>query len=191
MADNSSENLNFTLQTPLGPDVLTVSGFSGKEEISSLYDYSIQAFSTDPEIKFDSFVGQHASLSIALPDGSKRFISGHVSRFTQLSEGTDLSNYKIDLVPWLWFLTQRSNCRIFQMKTVPEIIKQIFDTAGFSKNYEYQLSGSYKPKEYCVQYRETDFNFVSRIMEEEGIFFFFRHEEKQHIMVLGDTPRCL
>ena len=94
-------------------------------------------------------------------------------------------NYRAEVVPWLWFLTRTSDCRIFQQKTAPEIIEQIFKDLGFS-DFKAQLSGKHPKREYCVQYRETDFNFVSRLMEEEGIFYFFQHEKSKHTLVLAD-----
>jgi type VI secretion system secreted protein VgrG len=187
MANESSVNLNFTINTPLGPDSLTVAGFSGNEKISEIYKYSINVISDDPEIDFDSLTGKHVSLSIALSDGGERFISGHIKRFTQTSVGEDLHNYEMEIVPWLWFLTQRTNCRIFQQKTVPDIIKDVFEKAGFKGKYEDRLSGSYSLREYCVQYRETDFDFVSRLMQDEGIFYFFKHENEKHTLVLCDS----
>ena len=89
-------------------------------------------------------------------------------------------------MPWLWFLTRTSDCRIFQEKTVPDIIKEIFRDHGFT-DFEERLSGSYRTWVYCVQYRETDFNFVSRLMEQEGIYYYFKHENGKHTLVLADS----
>ncbi|WP_038825311.1 type VI secretion system tip protein VgrG, partial [Pseudomonas aeruginosa] len=86
--------------------------------------------------------------------------------------------------PWLWLLTRTSDCRIFQNQKVPDIIKQVFRDLGFS-DFEDALSRSYREWEYCVQYRETSFDFVSRLMEQEGIYYWFRHEQKRHILVLS------
>ncbi|MBD3315650.1 MAG: type VI secretion system tip protein VgrG [Chitinivibrionales bacterium] len=85
-------------------------------------------------------------------------------------------------------MSQRSNCRIFQDMTVPDIVEQVFDEAGFSGKYTAKLMGRYEPRTYCVQYRETDLNFVSRLLHEEGIFYYFVHEDKEHKLVLGDSP---
>ena len=90
------------------------------------------------------------------------------------------------MVPWLWFLTRTSNCRIFQEMTVPDIIKQVFRDHGFT-DFDDALSGTYRTWEYCVQYRETDFEFVSRLMEQEGIYYFFTHENGKHMLVLADS----
>ncbi|MCX6637162.1 MAG: type VI secretion system tip protein VgrG, partial [Acidobacteria bacterium] len=97
-----------------------------------------------------------------------------------------LTNYKALVVPWLWLLTRTSDCRIFQEMTVPDIIKKVFRDHGFT-DFDDRLSGSHRSWEYCVQYRETDFNFVSRLMEQEGIYYYFTHENGKHKMVLADS----
>ena len=186
MVEISSENRNYSLKTPLGEDELIVESFSGKDEISRLFSYTIELESNDPNINYDDIVSENVTLSILLPDKSKRFINGHVNRFIQSTESSDMSRYQMEVVPWLWFLTQTTDCRIFQEKSIPDIIKQIFDDAGFSGQYQDSLKGTYDPREYCVQYRETDFNFVSRLMEEEGIFYFFKHKDGEHKLILGD-----
>src|SRR5262249_49957139 len=100
---------------------------------------------------------------------------------------TVFASYFATLVPWLWTLTRTSDCRIFQNLPVPDIIAKIFKEYGFS-DFANRLYGSFEPREYCVQYRETDFNFVSRLMEEEGIFYFFEHEADKHTLVLANRP---
>ncbi len=92
------------------------------------------------------------------------------------------AGYRVSLRPWFWLLTRTSDCRIFQNHTVPDIIKQVFRDLGFS-DFEDSLSGSYREWEYCVQYRETSFDFVSRLMEQEGIYYYFRHEKARHVLV--------
>ncbi|MBN1602722.1 MAG: type VI secretion system tip protein VgrG [Chitinispirillaceae bacterium] len=184
----SDKKLNFFLDTPLGDDALIVKSFSGTEEVSRLYSYIVEAKSDKTSLSFDAMVGKPATLVLTLADNQKRYISGHVRRFIQPSRLEDLNHYHVEIVPWLWFLTQRSDCRIFQEKTALEIIQEVFDAAGFSGKYEIKTSGTYRKREFCVQYRETDFNFVSRLMEEEGIFYFFTHGNNSHKMVLGDAP---
>ncbi|NLD92608.1 MAG: type VI secretion system tip protein VgrG [Fibrobacter sp.] len=184
----SDKKLNFFLDTPLGDDTLIVESFSGTEEISHLYSYVMEAKSEKTSLSFDAMIGKHVSLILALANNQKRYISGHVKRFIQPSRLDDLNHYQIEIVPWLWFLTQRTDCRIFQDKTALDIIKEVFNAAGFSGNYEMKTTATYRKREYCVQYRETDFNFVSRLMEEEGIFYFFTHTSGSHKLVLGDAP---
>src|SRR4029453_17173961 len=94
-----------------------------------------------------------------------------------------------DIVAWPWFLTRTTDCRIFQKKSVPDIVKQLFAEYGLS-DYRFQLTGSYEPREYCVQYRESDYDFIARLLEDEGIFFFFVHENGKHTLVIADAPRA-
>ena len=119
--------------------------------------------------------------------GGTRYFNGFVTRFSYVGmRGQRYGIYHATLSPWLWFLTRTADCRIFQNKTVPEIIKSIFSEHGFTDFFKPKLSGSYRQWEYCVQYRETDFNFVSRLMEQEGMYYYFTHEDDKHILVLAD-----
>ena len=180
-----SERL-LSLVTPLGPDVLLLTAFTGREEMSRLFRYSLELISDDPAIAAADIVGQNVTWAIKLKDESPRFFNGFVSRFAAGDEEHGRRNYRAEVVPWLWFLTRTADCRIFQQKTVKEIVEQVFGDLGFSDFETSQVKGSHPRREYCVQYRETDFHFVSRLMEEEGIFYFFKHEEGKHTLVLGD-----
>ncbi len=174
------------VDTPLGPDKLLLRSFSGTEGVSQLFHFQLDLLSEDPDINFDQIVGQKVTVSIKLADGSsERYFSGHVSRFAQLPGEPRLARYQADVVPWLWFLTRTADCRIFQNEKVPDIVQQVFQDFGFT-DFETQLQGKYDPWEYCVQYRETACNFVMRLMEQEGIFFFFRHEKGKHVLVMAD-----
>ncbi|HEX3020590.1 MAG TPA: type VI secretion system tip protein TssI/VgrG [Chitinispirillaceae bacterium] len=184
----SEKKLNFFLDTPLGDDALIVENFNGTEEISKTYTYNIEAKSDKTSLEFDAMVGKSVTLVLTLAEDKKRFISGHVKKFTQYSRLDDLNHYHIEIVPWLWFLKQRTDCRIFQDMTALDIIKDVFNKAGFSGKYETRTSATYRRREYCVQYRETDYNFVARLMEEEGIFYFFTHTADSHKLILGDSP---
>jgi type VI secretion system secreted protein VgrG len=111
-----------------------------------------------------------------------------VSRFTQSGTVGGHAHYQADIVPWPWYLTRTTDCRIFQKKSLPEIVKQLFGEYGLS-DYELRLAGTY-PREYCVQYRETGFNFIARLFEEEGIFYFFAHENGEHTLLIADSARA-
>ncbi|MGI6415085.1 MAG: type VI secretion system Vgr family protein [Thermoguttaceae bacterium] len=179
------EHRMLRLKTPLGENELVATGFRGHEEISRLFHFEVDMISDNNDIAASQIVGKGVTLSINLADGSMRHVNGCVRRFSAGDE--DLQgrrNYRAELVPWLWFLTRTTDCRVFQDKTAPEIIQQVFQDLGFS-DYTFQL-GSHPKRTYCVQYRETDFAFVSRLMEEEGIFYFFKHEEGKHTLVLAD-----
>ncbi|MBN1508263.1 MAG: type VI secretion system tip protein VgrG [Sedimentisphaerales bacterium] len=174
------------VETPLGKDVLLLVSMSGREELGRLFEFHLDLASENAQIKFSDIVGQNVTVRLEQADGSARYFNGSISRFTQVSSGGDGARYSAIMVPWLWFLTRTADCRIFQEMTVPDIIKQVFRDAGFS-DFEDALTETYRTWEYCVQYRETTFNFVSRLMEQEGIYYFFRHENGRHVLVLADS----
>jgi type VI secretion system secreted protein VgrG len=163
------------ISTALGPDVLALRSFSLQEQLSRPFRIEAELSSEDGEIDFDKVVGHNATIRLNLPQKEKRYFDGIVSRLVQVGNQGGYSHYRATIVPWLWLLSRTSDCRIFQEKTVPEIIEEVFKGHGFN-DYQLKLSGSYAKWEYCVQYRETDFNFVNRLMEQEGIYFFFEHE---------------
>ena len=175
------------IDSPLGPDVLLLRSFSGAEGMSRIFRMHLDLQSTNFNINFDDIVGQRVTVRIRMEDGEERFLNGYISRFAQHPVEGHLATYEAEMVPWLWFLTRTADCKIFQEKSIPDIISEVFDSFGFS-DYELQLQGDHPPRTYCVQYRETAANFVMRLMEEEGIFFFFRHEESKHAMVIADSP---
>ena len=169
----------------LGEDKLYLKSFQGHEEFSRLFKYSLELFSDDDWVDPKSIVGKPITVSLRYPDDSERFFNGVVSRFAYLGTGDRLSVYRAEMVPSVWFLTRCSDCRIFQDKKIPDILEEVFGDLGFT-DYRLALTKSYPKREYCVQYRETAFNFVSRLMEQYGIFYFFKHEDGRHTMVLGD-----
>ena len=188
----TQENRDFAIQTPLGQDVLLLSWFRGEEGLSTLFNFELELLSETHDIAFETIIGQNVTLYVVLPNGSQRYFHGMISRFGMGSEvltGSErrLSSYSATMVPWLWLLTRTADSRIFQKLTVPKIVEKIFSDYKFT-NFSFRLQGSYEPREYAVQYRETDFNFISRLLEEEGINYFFEHEEKKHTLVLADYP---
>jgi type VI secretion system secreted protein VgrG len=188
MAEYTQENRFIAIHTSLGEDALLLQGFTGQEGISRLFSFDAHLLSENDSISFAEIVGQRVTITVALPDsGEERYINGFVSRFAQSGDHGRLSSYRAEIVPWLWFLTRTTDCRIFQNMTVPDIIMKVFRDLGFT-DFKVMLQGSFEPREYCVQYRETDFNFVARLMEQYGIFYFFEHEEKKHTLVLANSP---
>lgn len=164
------------LDTPLGKDVLLLQELRGYEGISRLFSYELELLAYENNsISFEDIVGQKVSITIHLPDGTPRYISGYISRFTQGdTDDRFFTHYQAQVVPWLWFLTRQQDCRIFQNLAVNDIISQVFNLFDF-KDFRLSLKNTYPQLEYCVQYRETSFNFVSRLMEEFGIFYYFDH----------------
>ncbi|MBZ5561565.1 MAG: type VI secretion system tip protein VgrG [Acidobacteriia bacterium] len=187
MSSYTQEDRLFKIDTPLGKDALLLQGFRGTEGISRLFHFELDLLSENSAISFSDIIGKNVTVSLKRADGSYRYINGFISRFAQTAMEETLTAYEAEMVPWLWFLTRNANCRIFQNKTVPDIITQVFDDLGFN-SYSNSLQGTYHPRVYCVQYRESDFNFVSRLMEEYGIFYFFKHEQGNHTLVLADAP---
>ena len=175
-----------SVETPLGTDVLLLRSFTGDEGISQLFSFELDLLSEDSGIKFEKIIGQRISVKVRLLDEKERHFNGFVSSFVQTGIDAELSQYRATMVPWLWFLTRTADCRIFQEMTVPDIILKIFSDLGFT-DVKNDLQGSWDPLDYCVQYRETDFNFVSRLMEQYGICYFFEHEASQHTLVLANT----
>ncbi|MDZ4780355.1 MAG: type VI secretion system tip protein TssI/VgrG [Planctomycetia bacterium] len=173
------------LETPLGPDALLLARLSGTEEMSRLFHFKLDLLSEDDGLPAPGIVGKNVTFRADYPDGSPRFFNGFVNRFTYCGRGDRLSVYRAEVVPWLWFLTRTTDCRIFQGKKAPDIVKQIFSDLGFT-HFKFDLQGNHPTWDYCVQYRESDFQFVSRLLEEEGIFYYFQHENGKHTLMLGD-----
>ena len=187
MAKRIQTTRQLAVNTPLDEDVLLLQRMVCSEEIGRPYEIDLTLLSDKHDIPFKDVVGTNFAVRLELAGrDTPRFFNGYVSRFVQTGEGGGMTEYRATLVPWLWFLTRRADCRIFQKKTVPDIVKQVFRDAGYS-DFEDKLDGTYREWEYCVQYRETDFNFVSRLMEQEGIYYYFRHEEQKHVLVLADS----
>jgi type VI secretion system secreted protein VgrG len=174
------------VNSPLGADVLLLKQLSGDDELGRLFDYQLQLTSPDHGIDLNQVLGKPMSVSMQLAAGRQRHFHGIVARCSQNVDVGQFASYEVTLRPWLWLLTRTSDCRIFQHQTIPQIISQVFRDLGFS-DFEDTLSRPYREWEYCVQYRETSFNFVSRLMEQEGIYYFFRHEPDRHVLVLADA----
>lgn len=167
---------------------LRVTRFAGYEGMSDLFRFGIDLASTDDQIDLDAVVGTPAQLDLLYEDG-QRSVFGIVSRFEQSVSGETFTPYFAELVPTVWMLTQRHLSRIFQNKTTQEIIEQVLNDAQVDSGYfRFALQGAYEAREYCVQYRESEWNFIARLLEEEGIFFFFEHTDDKDILVMADSP---
>lgn len=185
----TQDNRFASVTTPLGKDKLLFNRMRGHEEMGRLFEYNldllVEKINLD-SIVTDKILGQAMTVALSLPNGKKRYFDGLVTQFRHHGAQDDFFVYQATLRPWLWFLTRTSNCRIYQDLSVPDIVKKVFETNGFS-DFKLELTGSYTARNYCVQYRETDFDFVSRLMEYEGIFYFFTHEEHKHTLVIADS----
>jgi type VI secretion system secreted protein VgrG len=183
---HSQEGRLISLTTPLGEDVLLLAGLSGHEAISRLFSFHLDLLTEHGPIDFTQIIGKNVTISVAQSDNTARYFNGMVSHFAQSGSDTNFIHYQMEVVPWTWTLTRYADCKIFHNKKVSDIIEQVFQDRGFT-DYKLSLNGSYSPMEYCVQYRETDFNFISRLMEQNGIFYFFQHAMGKHTMVIADS----
>ena len=174
------------VDTPLGKEAFHIRSFAGTERLGRLFQYELELLTKDADLSLDDIVGEDMTVSLELPDDKVRYFHGHVSQFTRIDYHQDYAVFRVTLSPWFWFLTRTADCRIFQEMKVPDIIKEVFREHGFT-DFEEELSGEYRQWEYCVQYRETDFNFVSRLLEQEGMYYYFKHEDGRHTLVLSDS----
>jgi len=182
----TDDNRTIRLTTPLGKDVLLFAGFSGSERLSQPFKVELDVLSEKGDIEAEHLLGKPVVVKCALPSGSgERVFHGLASDFTQLSYGKLHHEYRMTLRPWFWFLSHTADCRVFQGMTVKDIFTQLVKDKGFS-DFRFDLKGTYVKHAYCVQYRETAFNFLSRLLEQEGIYYFFEHTESKHTMVLVD-----
>ena len=182
----TQHNRVIQITTPLGKDVLLLQGFSGQEAISSLFQFNLDLLAENRQnVTFDALLGQKVAIQVMLPDNQKRYFHGIVSSFSQGGRDHLFTRYRAEMVPQFWLLTHKVQSRIFQNMTVPDILKKVLD----GLEIVWEIQGTFQPRDYCTQYRESDFQFASRLMEEEGIYYFFKHSESSHKMVIANTPQ--
>jgi len=174
------------LTTPLGKDVLLFRAMHAREELGRLSEFDLSALSTRSDIASAEILSKNVTVKLELTSGGFRYFNGYVTRFSQGGMVGRYYQYRMIVRSWLWFATRTADCRIFQEKTVPDIIKEVFADHPVAV-FEDGLTGKYSKRTYCVQYRETDFNFVSRLMEEEGIYYYFDHQDSRHVLKLVDS----
>jgi len=177
-----------TLTTPLGGDVLIGTEVSGTEGLSQLFRFTVAMSSTRNDISADSLLGKSMTVSLASPTGTPRPINGIVVSFAASDQTVNgMRRYEAVIAPKLWLLTRTSDCRIFQNQTVLQIADTLFSEGGITDYKKQGISGTHSARDYCVQYRETDYDFLVRIFAEEGIYFYFQHESGKHTLVLSDS----
>lgn len=187
MPSYTQDGRPIAVETPLGKDKLLLESVTGTEELSRLFRFDLDLLSAEDSIEPKQIVGKQVSFRINRADESPRWFSGWVSRFTWIGRDDRLTRWRAEVVPSLWFLTRTSDCKIWQEKKIPDIIGEVLGDHSRVK-VKKSLQGSYNPWEYCVQYRETDFNYVSRLMEQEGIAYHFEHDQGSLTLVLADAP---
>ncbi len=185
MPEYTQQNRPLRVQTTLGEDAVLITGLSGSEGISQLFHFSLDLVAPlDKPVEFDDVLSGPAVVELDLPKGT-RYFNGFISRFSQGRRDDDFIYYRAELVPHFWFWTRNLQSRIFQHMTVPDILKEVFK----GLKVDFQIQGQFEKRDYCVQYRESDFAFASRLMEEEGIFYFFKHAKDEHVLVVSNHPQ--
>jgi len=177
----------FELSTPLDPDALVFRAMQGREDLGRSSESYLSALSPQSDINPNDLLGKTVTITMELRGGGFRYFNNYVTRFSLEGTVGRHYDYHLCLRPWFWFLTRTSDCRIYQDKTAPEIIKEVFAKHSIAVFDDTGLTEVYPRREYCVQYRETDFNFISRLMEEEGIYYFYEHGPGRHVMKLADS----
>ena len=189
----TQDHREVSVTSALARDVLLFHSMTGSEQLGRLSEYRVQLLSTKQDLKIADVLGQSMGIHVNLPGDSgdkKRHFNGIVTRFCSTGWKGEFASYEATVHPWLWLLTRSSNCRIFQDKSVTDIVKEVCNNEVYGSHIDLSisaLSGTYDPLPYCVQYRETDFNFICRLLENAGIYFFFTHEASRHTMVLADS----
>ncbi len=171
----------------LGDDVLLFRAMRAQEELSRLSEYRLELLSEKGDVNLDKLLGTPMAVTLENVGGKTRYFNGYVTRMAQGGRYGKYHRYLAVVRPWLWFLTRTADCRIFQDQSVEEILKTVFEDHEATADFTFELAQRYGKWNYCVQYRETDFNFVSRLMEQEGIYYYFRHAEKRNTLVLTDA----
>lgn len=180
-----------TVTTPLGDDVLLLAGFEGEEFLSGLYHFRMDLLSplaNNSDIKYENILGKEVTIEVDIDsaDGeAHRYFSGICYRFSQGNRDDLFDRFEAWIVPKFWLLTRTTRTRVYQQKSVPDILKDVMSTL----DVDWQIQGTFEKREYCVQYRESDFDFACRLMEDEGIFYFFQHKKGSHKMVVGNTSQ--
>jgi type VI secretion system secreted protein VgrG len=193
MVSYSQDERIGSLKTPLS-DELDLTRFSGIEGISEPFEFSVDAITTSKSVNFDDAIGKTCTVTFETIGQGKRYFAGTLTSTQSLDDGAQgeesgkLYAYRLTLRPWLWLLTKRANSRIFHDMTAPKIIGEIFKDYGDTAEYEPKLQQSYPKLEYCVQHRESDFAFVCRLMEANGISYHFEFSDGHQKLVLGDGP---
>ena len=174
-----------TISTPLGDDIFQLLAFHGNETLSQPFKYQLELRSENNDIQYTDLLGQQVNVRLRSLRNDDRDFNGYVSQFSMSEEKGRYTYYQVTLVPALWFLKRTSDCRIFQEMSVPDIVQQVLEQYDIV-DFEFSLIAEYRTWEYCVQYRESDFAFINRLLEQEGIYYFFRHQSGAHTLILAD-----
>lgn len=184
MSSITQDQRFLSIKSPLDKDELLLTSFEGSEYISDLFEYQIEVLSSNHSILPETLIGK--PVTVTIQNDIQRTFNGYISRFTYGEIKADnLRTYRLTMVPWLWFLSKNNNHRIFQVKTTKDIVSQVFKDLGFN-DFDYRATGNPEVRDYCVQYNESDLNFVSRLLEEDGIAYYFEQKKEKHILHIVD-----
>ncbi|WP_028865916.1 type VI secretion system tip protein TssI/VgrG [Psychromonas aquimarina] len=197
MQKATQKNNIISISTPLGKDTLYLTHFSAREAISQTFSLSASMYTVGTKITLDGLVGKPVCISLrnALSSGSIRYFHGIVShiessgsRTAAVDDKEDYTDYHLTILPSTAFMEKRSNCRIYQNKSVIDIITDLFGQHNVA--FKDKTTSSYAKYDYCVQYQESDLDFVTRLLQQEGIFYFFEHSKSAHTLILADSPNA-
>jgi type VI secretion system secreted protein VgrG len=185
MAKYTQTNRPLKVFTALGADAFLLTGFRGREGVSELFSFELDLIAENATpVAFERLLGQKASVALRLGDGSERYFSGMIRRFSRGDHDAEFTSYQAELVPQFWCWTRKVQSRGFQQMTVAEILRKMLEGLDVS----FELTQEYPKRQYCVQYQESDFAFASRLMEDEGIHYYFRHTADKPELVVSDAP---
>jgi type VI secretion system secreted protein VgrG len=170
---------------------LLLESFKGREALSQAYSFELLLICEDSGVELKSMMGQLVTIEIELADSTPRYIAGYLTRFASTGSDGGMARYTATLNPWFSMLKNRFDTRIFQGNTVEEVVTQVFALCPAFSRHEFRLTKPQKRYTYITQYRETDFNFVQRLLEEEGMFYYFEHTAEGHTMIICDDSSML
>ena len=173
----------FTLNSPLG-DTLLFKSLKGEEQLSHDFEWTLTALSANKSLQAKELLGKSVTIVIETEGEAPRFLNAQVTQFQKTGQEERYATYEATLRPWFWYARLTSDCKIFQHKTVVQIADEVF--ADYPFTVKKKLSSSYQEIGYCVQYNESDFDFLSRLFEQEGIYYYFEHRDGEHSLVLAD-----
>lgn len=188
MSELTQDHRLLSLTSPLPKDELLLTSFEGQDQISDLFEFQLEALSKNHSIQPEQLIGK--LVTVTIQNDIKPTFNGYVSSFTYGEVlADDLRTYRLTIVPWLWFLSKTNNHRIFQENSTKDIITQVFKDLGFN-DFNFKAEGNPAPREYCVQHNESDLNFVSRLLEEDGIAYYFEQAGDKHVMQIVDAANA-
>jgi type VI secretion system secreted protein VgrG len=186
LSESQAEAATIVVHSPVSTYAFELRSLQMNDELGRPFRIELDLQCDNFDVDFDQLLGKGLAVEMSVQGGGVRYFHGIIAQMEHVGAAARFAVYRVVLRPWLWLLTRTHDCRIYQDKSVPDIIKELFRDNGFT-DFEDKLSGTFAPRTYCVQYRESDFNFVSRLMEEEGIYYHFKHEKTKHTLVLANA----